>query len=88
LKLGELEIQTPLSSGNRYKYKLKELPNLNMVKVKSRERTTENYIRGSIRAYLQGKKDLTWLKGVLEVSDQTILKQVITDYPQLDKLLR
>jgi len=59
-----------------------------MVKIKSRKRIEENWIRGSIRAYEEGKKDLIWLKGVLVVSNQTILNQVITGYPHLSKLVK
>lgn len=36
-----------------------------MVKVKSLEKTTERYVRNSVRAFLEGEKDLKWIYGVL-----------------------
>jgi len=39
-----------------------------MVKIWSLEETVRRYVRGSLEAYLRCKKNLNWIKGVIEKS--------------------
>lgn len=39
-----------------------------MVKIKSIEITTMRYVRGSLEAFLNGKKELNWIKGTIKNS--------------------
>jgi hypothetical protein len=38
------------------------------MKVKSVRETTERYVRNSTMAFLEGKKDINWIRGVLQHS--------------------
>lgn len=39
-----------------------------MVKIKAIEITTMRYVRGSLEAFLDGKKELNWVKGTIKNS--------------------
>lgn len=39
-----------------------------MIKIKTMEKTVMRYVRGSLEAFLDGKKELNWVKGTIKNS--------------------
>ena len=53
------------------------------MKIKEQRLIDENYIRGSIRAYIEGKQSVNWLIGILQTSNQSLLHKILQQYPKL-----
>lgn len=50
-----------------------------MVKIKTTEITTMRYVRGSLEAFLDGKRNLNWIKGTIKHSGVQQYKGMLQD---------
>ncbi|OGE26009.1 hypothetical protein A3C26_01240 [Candidatus Daviesbacteria bacterium RIFCSPHIGHO2_02_FULL_39_12] len=63
-----------------------------MVKIKTIEITTMRYVRGSLEAFLDGKKELNWVKGTIKNSGilnyKGMLQEIFDGLRRYSKLTR
>lgn len=63
-----------------------------MIKIKTLEITTMRYVRGSLEAFLDGKKELNWVKGTIKNSGilqyKDMLKEIFDGLRRYSDLTR
>lgn len=63
-----------------------------MVKIKATEMITMRYVRGSLEAFLEGKRTLNWIKGTIEKSGvlyhEGMLRDIFDGLRRYSKLTR
>jgi len=63
-----------------------------MVKIRSAEEIARRWVRGSLEAFLEGKKELNWIKGIIKKSGalryEGMLLEIFLDLLRYEKLPR
>jgi len=58
------------------------------VKMKTVDEAAQNWLEGSVRAYLHGKNSLNWIKGIIRGLNSREIKEVINSIENPNPILK